>query len=262
MTEVEINARVGSYGDDGEGDGVRDNRFGERGDDYMAPARAKSALDRDGPSEQPESDRCGTGLELTRRSSSIGISLMSDYLDTCGQPIPPPKSGKTFMMDAYGAPTSLQPSNSDLPYRPMVGAGAAAAFEALRDDFFIQKHKREQQQKRRMSSLSMGSAKGRNVWKPTHPEEQYEMLKLHHLNLMNEIQETELMLNLYEQQQLVQEQRAQMRQIQLMQLQTAAGRGEHGMPETEQRNGENINNQMMVGVHGLSVGAREVDRRA
>lgn len=39
------------------------------------------------------------------------------------------------------------------------------------------------------------------------------MLKLHHLNLMNEIQETALMLNLYEQQQLAREQQEEMRQM-------------------------------------------------
>lgn len=33
------------------------------------------------------------------------------------------------------------------------------------------------------------------------------MLKLHHLNLMNEVQETALMLNLYEQQLLVRQQK-------------------------------------------------------
>ena len=44
------------------------------------------------------------------------------------------------------------------------------------------------------------------------------MLKLHHLNLMNEIQETALMLNLHEQQQLIRQQQEQMRQIQELQL--------------------------------------------
>lgn len=44
------------------------------------------------------------------------------------------------------------------------------------------------------------------------------MLKLHHLNLMNEIQETALMLNLYEQKQLIRQQQEQMRQIQELQL--------------------------------------------
>jgi len=44
------------------------------------------------------------------------------------------------------------------------------------------------------------------------------MLKLHHLNLMNEIQETALMLNLYEQQQLAREQQEEMRRIEKARL--------------------------------------------
>ena len=38
------------------------------------------------------------------------------------------------------------------------------------------------------------------------PNQHYEMLKLHHMNLLNEIQETTLMMNLYQQQQLQQQQ--------------------------------------------------------
>jgi hypothetical protein len=44
------------------------------------------------------------------------------------------------------------------------------------------------------------------------------MLKLHHLNLLNEIHETALMLNLFEQRQLIREQQLKMRQIRKMQL--------------------------------------------
>jgi hypothetical protein len=44
------------------------------------------------------------------------------------------------------------------------------------------------------------------------------MLKLHHLNLLNEIHETALMLNLFEQRQLIREQQIKIRQIQKLQL--------------------------------------------
>ena len=44
------------------------------------------------------------------------------------------------------------------------------------------------------------------------------MLKLHHLNLMNEIQETALMLNLYEQQQLARERQEESRRMQQARL--------------------------------------------
>lgn len=52
------------------------------------------------------------------------------------------------------------------------------------------------------------------------------MLKLHHLNLMNEIQETALMLNLYEQQQLLRQQQEEMRKQKLqLEQQAKSGRG-------------------------------------
>lgn len=41
------------------------------------------------------------------------------------------------------------------------------------------------------------------------PNQHYEMLKLHHMNLLNEIQETTLMMNLYQQQHLQQQQQLQ-----------------------------------------------------
>jgi hypothetical protein len=43
-------------------------------------------------------------------------------------------------------------------YRPLVGSGAAAAYEALRHDYYVQKNSHSKAQ-RRMSSLSFGSAK-------------------------------------------------------------------------------------------------------
>ena len=49
--------------------------------------------------------------------------------------------------------------------------------------------------------------------------EHYEMLKLHHMNLLNEIQETTLMMNLYQQQQMQQENLQKQLQIQLQQEQ-------------------------------------------
>jgi hypothetical protein len=65
------------------------------------------------------------------------------------------------------------------------------------------------------------------------------MLKLHHLNLMNEIQETALMLNLYEQKQLLRQQQEQMRQLQELRMLEERERhsgsgdrasGHHGQP--------------------------------
>ena len=53
------------------------------------------------------------------------------------------------------------------------------------------------------------------------PSQHYEMLKLHHMNLLQEIQETTMMMNLY-QQQMLQEQQEQLQQEQLKRQQLAA----------------------------------------
>ena len=107
---------------------------------------------------------------------------------------------------------------------------AAAAYEAARADHFAQK---SAEQQRRASGLGLGGLAGGglggmgmsvnpNQYVPYIDAEHflrftnfsscpflslpfsrhYEMLKLHHMNLLNEIQETTLMMNLYQQQQL------------------------------------------------------------
>jgi len=63
------------------------------------------------------------------------------------------------------------------------------------------------------NAMSCGGGGGGNMM-PTfglsvNPNQHYEMLKLHHMNLLNEIQETTLMMNLYQQQQLQQQQQQQ-----------------------------------------------------
>lgn len=60
------------------------------------------------------------------------------------------------------------------------------------------------------NGTSAGGAGGNNggsMGLSVNPNAHYEMLKLHHMNLLNEIQETTLMMNLYQQQQLQQQQR-------------------------------------------------------
>jgi len=56
-----------------------------------------------------------------------------------------------------------------------------------------------------MGSSNFGG--GMQLGLSVNPNQHYEMLKLHHMNLLNEIQETTLMMNLYQQQQLQQQQR-------------------------------------------------------
>lgn len=59
-----------------------------------------------------------------------------------------------------------------------------------------------------MSGPEMGGTNGRPGGLSLHASQHYEMLKLHHMNLLNEIQETTLMMNIYQQQMQQQEQQA------------------------------------------------------
>ena len=63
-----------------------------------------------------------------------------------------------------------------------------------------------------MGTMSSGGINNNNMpafGLSVNPNQHYEMLKLHHMNLLNEIQETTLMMNLYQQQQLQQQQQQQ-----------------------------------------------------
>ena len=124
-------------------------------------------------------------------------------------------------------------------HRPMAGGVSAVAYEAARADHYRKleekqagksKIKREGGNNMNMNPMDamMGSGMGMNNamsglgggggnMMPTfglsvNPNQHYEMLKLHHMNLLNEIQETTLMMNLYQQQQLQQQQLQQQQQ--------------------------------------------------
>lgn len=126
---------------------------------------------------------------------------------------------------------SIGPTSSN--NRPSVGEGSAASYEAARADHY-RKMKEKQSGKKRdknsgnnnmnpMNALSntnlgmnTGMTTGMNTTMPggggmsafglsVNPNQHYEMLKLHHMNLLNEIQETTLMMNLYQQQQMQQQ---------------------------------------------------------
>lgn len=136
----------------------------------------------------------GTELDtlMQRRSSSLGLSMMSDR-----------DLNRRGSLGSLGPVLGLDDATMP-PHRPLVGGGSAAAYEAARADHYAQK--REEQQ-RRASSLGLGMG-GANMQMglSVNPNQHYEMLKLHHMNLLNEIQETTLMMNLYQQQQLQQQQ--------------------------------------------------------
>merc|ERR1711971_1145487 len=125
------------------------------------------------------------------------------------------------------------------PHRPLVGGGSAAAYEAARDEHYRQlaENKRNEDKDDSHSNdmglpmpnpmVNMGG--GSNMGGGNdggglnglsiNANQHYEMLKLHHMNLLNEIQETTLMMNIYQQQQLQQQQQ----QLQQQQANTEGG---------------------------------------
>jgi len=120
-------------------------------------------------------DHCSAAPGTTRRSSSIGVSLMTNYDD-----ISPPLYGdrQSFASNSSLAIESIPQNHGQFTnmrddrhhqYRPLVGSGSAAAYEASRHDFYVQKHRKQQQ--RRMSSLSFGSANAQYSGRPANPEE-------------------------------------------------------------------------------------------
>mmetsp|Transcript_21848 Transcript_21848/g.60715 ORF Transcript_21848/g.60715 Transcript_21848/m.60715 type:complete len:437 (-) Transcript_21848:1210-2520(-) len=190
--------------------GVRvvSGRLGRKaGDEDDTPSSKKSG----GPAVVPQQgmqsrkDSLGMGfaeldnLMQQRRNSSLGLSMLNDDMNrrsSLGLIDPP--------MDRMDGGNN----GGEPPHRPYVGGGAGAAFEAARADHYAQK--REEQQ-RRASGLGLGGMGGGPSNMPpmglsVNPNQHYEMLKLHHMNLLNEIQETTLMMNLYQQQQLQQQQ--------------------------------------------------------
>ena len=124
---------------------------------------------------------------------------------------------------------SIGPTSSN--NRPSVGEGSAVSYEAARADHY-RKMKVKQSGKKRdknscnntmnpmnaLNSTNFGMNTGMNMnttmtggggmsafGLSVNPNQHFEMLKLHHMNLLNEIQETTLMMNLYQQQQMQQQ---------------------------------------------------------
>lgn len=84
-----------------------------------------------------------SNLMMARRNSSLGLSMMNDRRGSLG---------------SLGAAVGLDPGDVNMPpHRPLVGGGAAAAYEAARHDHFTQK---SAEQQRRASSLGLGSLGG------------------------------------------------------------------------------------------------------
>jgi hypothetical protein len=104
-----------------------------------------------GPFVEHDNSMCwGGDADLSsligRRNSSLGMSMMTDN-----------QGDRRGSLSSFGPVVGLDGDPTMPPHRPLVGDGAAAAYNAARHDHFIQK---SAEQQRRASSLGLGSLAG------------------------------------------------------------------------------------------------------
>jgi hypothetical protein len=156
-------------------------------------------------------------------SCSVDIPLSSGVADRKNSIGWTPSDDFDSLLQRRSSSIGFNRSNSlglggmdDPSRRPFVGGGSAAAYEVTRADHYSGLGAQKGRADGHSGSLGMGGGGG--IGMSVNPNQHYEMLKLHHMNLLNEIQETTLMMNLYQQQQLQQQQ-------QQLQQQEAGGTG-------------------------------------
>lgn len=173
-----------------------------------------------------------------RRNSSFGLSLGLPGGAVVGN------NQRESLASANDASTGESSGFGGQSNRPYVGGASASAYEAARADYYrIQSEKKDRGNSAAhrdntdhkssgnlvdinaglnlIGSSSVGSIP--QIGLSVNPNQHYEMLKLHHMNLLNEIQETTLMMNLYQQQQLQQQKALQSSEVN-MELQQLAER--------------------------------------
>lgn len=149
-------------------------------------------------------------------NSSLGGSNTQDFMrrDSIGS------FGHGMSGMEYNDPTiSGMKSSTAHEY---VGGGAAAAVEAYRH-YQSSKMGDDQNLMRQLQGQrsNMGNVLMKGPQSPDQRRKHFEMLKLHHLNLLNELQETTLMMNVCQQQQLQKEKQILEQQQKKMQIQQA-----------------------------------------
>jgi hypothetical protein len=115
---------------------------------FAEMARGGPPIDRSNSIGWPSSEADFNSL-MQRRSSSIGLSMIDSDLDR-----------RRSLGSLGGALGGLDGDPGMPPHRPLVGGGAAAAYEAARADHYAQKNAEQQ---RRASSLGLGIGAGGNL---------------------------------------------------------------------------------------------------
>jgi hypothetical protein len=134
-----VSGRLGrKAGDDGEDSTVQGDKKGG--------AMAVQAPGMGGPVDRSPSLGWGSSdadlsTLMARRNSSLGLSVMND--------------GRRGSLGSLGQVIGMDGGDPTMPpHRPMVGGGAADAYEASRHDHFSRKNAEQQ---RRSSSLGLGN---------------------------------------------------------------------------------------------------------
>ena len=157
-------------------------------------------------------------MRMAARNAPLDMYSMNRFAGGMGNMM-----GRGSMGMSGGMGMNMPSLNADEssvpPHRPMVGGGAAAAYEAAREQHYRDLAERTKgnsgdffgggsippSKERRVSDQGAAAFGGEEVSHgglSANARQHYEMLKLHHMNLLNEIQETTLMMNIYQQQQL------------------------------------------------------------
>jgi hypothetical protein len=147
-----VSGRLGrKAGEEGEDDASQGNSAKKAGMPGQVGGGGSNGGGGGGPSvERNNSMGWGGDADLSsligRRNSSLGLSMMTDN-----------QGGRRGSLSSLGPVVGLDGDPTMPPHRPLVGGGAAAAYEAARHDHFTQK---SAEQQRRASSLGLGSLAG------------------------------------------------------------------------------------------------------
>ena len=196
----------------GNGDGTKDAMVTTTPQDslsVMAGARMPGSADETNRHTSLESLGVAASLISSGVSSSaaVGTGSAAAHLAGIGEEY---RSGAaldlvSFLRDEIGFYDDDDDvaTSSDVPegtHRPLVGGGAAAAYEAARADHYRILAEKQRQGNTTPSRLP-GTASGSSRFAGS-LRHKYELLKCHQLQLLEEVQDTTMMMNLYQREML------------------------------------------------------------